>query len=233
MRLLLLTDNLSMLTNTLNAYQIDRVEKADDAIINLKSADYNLMVLLAQNSVTALHQIQRIRREKLSVPILVLNHTHNSLDAATYLNSGADDCIFPPFNERELFARISAVIRRSYGHCESAIMIDQLTLDMGKKRVLANDQDVPLTTKEYNILELMFLRQNRILSKEMILNHLYGGMDEPEAKIVDVFICKIRKKLADATGGINYIKTIWGRGYCLEKCETRATAKLEDQRLLA
>ena len=69
-----------------------------------------------------------------------------------------------------------------------------------------------LTAKEYGILELLSLRKGTTLTKEMFLNHLYGGMDEPELKIIDVFVCKLRKKLAQATGGDHYIETVWGRG---------------------
>jgi two-component system cell cycle response regulator CtrA len=78
-----------------------------------------------------------------------------------------------------------------------------------------DDQPVHLTGKEYGILELLSLRKGTTLTKEMFLNHLYGGMDEPELKIIDVFVCKLRKKLAQATGGSHYIETVWGRGYVL------------------
>ncbi len=74
-----------------------------------------------------------------------------------------------------------------------------------------------LTGKEYQILEILALRKGTTLSKEMFLNHLYGGMDEPELKIIDVFICKLRKKLANASGGRDYIETVWGRGYMLRE----------------
>ena len=78
-------------------------------------------------------------------------------------------------------------------------------------------QRVHLTGKEYQMLELLSLRKGTTLTKEMFLNHLYGGMDEPELKIIDVFICKLRKKLSVATGGKNYIETVWGRGYVLRE----------------
>jgi two-component system cell cycle response regulator CtrA len=76
---------------------------------------------------------------------------------------------------------------------------------------------VHLTGKEYQMLELLSLRKGTTLTKEMFLNHLYGGMDEPELKIIDVFICKLRKKLATSAGGKNYIETVWGRGYVLRE----------------
>jgi len=81
--------------------------------------------------------------------------------------------------------------------------------------VAASGIPVYLTGKEYSVLELLALRKGTTLTKEMFLNHLYGGMDEPELKIIDVFVCKLRKKLAAATGGDHYIETVWGRGYVL------------------
>jgi len=80
-----------------------------------------------------------------------------------------------------------------------------------------NGARVHLTGKEYQMLELLSLRKGTTLTKEMFLNHLYGGMDEPELKIIDVFICKLRKKLANASNGKNYIETVWGRGYVLRE----------------
>src|SRR5437868_5621308 len=79
------------------------------------------------------------------------------------------------------------------------------------------EEGVHLTDKEYQMLELLSLRKGTTLTKEMFLNHLYGGMDEPELKIIDVFICKLRKKLANASEGRNFIETVWGRGYVLRE----------------
>jgi len=88
-------------------------------------------------------------------------------------------------------------------------------VNLDTRVVSVDDQPVHLTGKEYGILELLSLRKGTTLTKEMFLNHLYGGMDEPELKIIDVFVCKLRKKLAQATGGSHYIETVWGRGYVL------------------
>jgi two-component system cell cycle response regulator CtrA len=98
---------------------------------------------------------------------------------------------------------------------ESTIRTGKLVVNLDERVVSVDDQPVLLTGKEYGILELLSLRKGRTLSKEMILDHLYGGMDEPELKIIDVFVCKLRKKLAQATGGSHYIETVWGRGYVL------------------
>jgi two-component system cell cycle response regulator CtrA len=90
-------------------------------------------------------------------------------------------------------------------------------VNLDTKTVEVNGARVHLTGKEYQMLELLSLRKGTTLTKEMFLNHLYGGMDEPELKIIDVFICKLRKKLANASSGKNYIETVWGRGYVLRE----------------
>jgi two-component system cell cycle response regulator CtrA len=122
-----------------------------------------------------------------------------------------------PFHKDELVARIHAIVRRSKGHAQSVIMTGELIVNLDAKTVEVGGQRVHLTGKEYQMLELLSLRKGTTLTKEMFLNHLYGGMDEPELKIIDVFICKLRKKLANAAGGANYIETVWGRGYVLRE----------------
>ena len=108
-------------------------------------------------------------------------------------------------------------------NCPSTIQSGDLVVDLNTRVVSVNEKPVHLG-KEYGILELLSLRKGTTLTKEMFLDHLYGGMDEPEIKIIDVFVCKLRKKLAQATGGNHYIETIWGRGYGLrDPAPTSAT----------
>jgi len=120
-----------------------------------------------------------------------------------------------PFHKDELVARIHAIVRRSRGHAQSVIESDDLVVNLDTKTAAVNGARVHLTGKEYQMLELLSLRKGTTLSKEMFLNHLYGGMDEPGLKIIDVFMCKLRKKLANASNGKDYIETVWGRGYVL------------------
>jgi two-component system cell cycle response regulator CtrA len=121
-----------------------------------------------------------------------------------------------PFHKNELVARIHAIVRRSKGHAQSMIQTGDLVINLDTKSVELQGQRVYLTSKEYQILELLSLGQGRTVTKEQFLNHLYGGTEKPEPKIVDVFICKLRKKLR-ASGGKDYIETIWGRGYVLRE----------------
>jgi two-component system cell cycle response regulator CtrA len=138
------------------------------------------------------------------------------------LSAGADDYMTKPFHKDELVARLKARVRRSRGHAKSVITTGQLSIDLNAKTVEVDGAPVRVTNKEYQMLELLSLRKGTTLTKEMFMNHLYGGMDEPEFKIIDVFICKLRKKLADACNGENYIKTVWGRGYALSGPERKA-----------
>src|SRR3989344_5630612 len=135
------------------------------------------------------------------------------------LGFGPGDYATKPFHREELIARIHAVVRRSKGHSQSVIRTGKLAVNLDAKTVEVDGARVHLTGKEYAMLELLSLRKGTTLTKEMFLNHLYGGMDEPELKIIDVFICKLRKKLALACGGENYIETVWGRGYVLRDPE--------------
>ena len=117
-------------------------------------------------------------------------------------------------------------MRRSKGHAQSVVQFGDLLINLDAKTTEVNSTRVNLTGKEYQVLELLSLRQGMTISKEMFLNHLYGGMDEPELKIIDVFMCKLRKKLANASGGKNYIETVWGRGYILRQPTDDEPAKI-------
>jgi two-component system cell cycle response regulator CtrA len=140
---------------------------------------------------------------------------------------GADDYLTKPFHRAELVARIHAIVRRSKGHAGSVIQTGDLIVNLDNKTVEINGARVYLTDKEYQMLELLTLRKDITITKDMFLNHLYGGMDEPELKIIDVFVCKLRKKLAQATGGEHYIETVWGRGYVLRDPVEGGVAQLK------
>ena len=142
------------------------------------------------------------------------------------LGGGADGYMTKPFHKDELVARIHSIVRRYRGHAQSIIEIDDLVINLDTKSVAVGGERVHLTSKEYQMLELLALRKGTTLSKEMFLNNLYGGMDEPELKIIDVFICKLRKKLASASGGKDYIETVWGRGYMLRQPTDEEQAKI-------
>jgi two-component system cell cycle response regulator CtrA len=161
--------------------------------------------------------LRSLRVSKVKTPILILSGLAGVGDKVKGLGFGADDYMTKPFHKDELVARIHAIVRRSKGHAPLVIQTGELVVNLDAKTVEVSGQPVRLTGKEYQMLELSSLRKGTTLTKEMFLNHLYGGMDEPEMKIIDVFICKLRKKLAGASNGKHYIETIWGRGYALRE----------------
>ncbi len=165
--------------------------------------------------------VRRLRAARVEIPVLILSELSRPQAKVKGLSLGADDFISKPFDKAELLARIEAIIRRSKGFSHPSISVGQIKLLRDSREVTIGDREVHLTGKEYSILELLMLRKGIVLTKEMFLNHLYGGMDEPEAKIIDVFICKLRKKLA-VYGAGDLIVTVWGRGYMMRDPSLKA-----------
>ena len=221
MRVLLIEDD-STLTRSIelmlnsegfNVYSTDLGEEGLDLG---KLYDYDIILLdLNLPDMHGYDVLRKLRTAKINTPILILSGISEMENKVKGLGFGADDYLTKPFHKEELVARIHAIIRRSKGHSQSIINTGKLAVNLDSKTVDVEGQRVHLTGKEYAMLELLSLRKGTTLTKEMFLNHLYGGIDEPELKIIDVFICKLRKKLAKATDGDNYIETVWGRGYVL------------------
>jgi two-component system cell cycle response regulator CtrA len=161
--------------------------------------------------------LRQLRLAKVSTPVLILSGLDGIQDKVKGLGSGADDYLTKPFHKDELIARMQAIIRRSSEQTEAVLQCGDLTINPRTQQAEVAGRPANLTGSEYKILALLAQRQGSTLTKEMLLNHLYGGMDEAEIKIIDVFICKLRRKLAQASGGRNYIETVWGRGYMLRE----------------
>jgi two-component system, cell cycle response regulator CtrA len=194
----------------------DTTDLGEDGLEIGKLYDYDIIVLdLMLPDIDGYEVLRRLRAARVRTPILILSGMAELDNKIKGLGFGADDFLAKPFDRRELIARIQAIVRRAKGHSESVIRTGKLTVNLDSRTVEAEGSPLHLTGKEYGILELLSLRKGTTLTKEMFLNHLYGGMDEPELKIIDVFVCKLRKKLAVATHGENYIETVWGRGYVL------------------
>src|SRR5271155_4307617 len=180
--------------------------------------EYDIILLdLNLPDISGFEVLRSLRGSEVKTPILILSGLAGVEDKVRGLGFGADDYMTKPFHRDELVARIHAVVRRSKGHAQSVIQTGDLVVNLDTKTVEVSAARVHLTGKEYQMLELLSLRKGTTLTKEMFLNHLYGGMDEPELKIIDVYICKLRKKLANASSGKNYIETVWGRGYVLRE----------------
>src|ERR1700726_1046497 len=223
MRVLLIEDDsavaqsieLMLKSESFNVYTTDLGEEG----VRLgKLYDYDIILLdLNLPDMSGYEVLKTLRVAKIKTPILILSGLAGIEDKVRGLGFGADDYMTKPFHKDELVARIHAIVRRSKGHAQSVIQTGDLVVNLDTKTVEVSAARVHLTGKEYQMLELLSLRKGTTLTKEMFLNHLYGGMDEPELKIIDVFICKPRKKLANASSGKNYIETVWGRGYVLRR----------------
>jgi len=195
---------------------VDITDLGEDGLEIGKLHDYDIIILdLMLPDIDGYEVLRRLRAARVRTPIMILSGLTQLDHKLKALGIGADDFITKPFDRRELIARMHAIVRRSKGHSESSIRTGRMTVNFDSRTVEVDGKRVNITGKEYGILELLALRKGTTLTKEMFLNHLYGGRDEPELKIIDVFICKLRKKLAAALGEEAYIQTVWGRGYVL------------------
>lgn len=206
----------------------DTTDLGEDGLQMARLYDYDIILIdLMLPDMDGYKMLQRLRTAQVCTPVLILSGRNEPDQKVTFLRFGADDFLTKPFDDRELIARIQAIVRRSNGHSESTIRIGKLVVNLDARIVSVDDQPVHLTGKEYSILELLSLRKGKTLTKEMLLNQLYGGMDEPEPKTMEVFVCKLRKKLARATGGCHYIETVWGHGYMLRDPPRSPSAMLK------
>jgi two-component system, cell cycle response regulator CtrA len=233
MRVLLIEDEgptarsieLMLNSDSFNVYATDLGEEGVDLG---KLYDYDIILLdLNLPDMSGFEVLRSLRMSKVKTPVLILSGLAGTEDKVKAFGFGADDYMTKPFHKGELVARIHAIVRRSKGHAQSVVQTGDLMVDLDAKTVKVNAAPVYLTPKEYQMMELLSLRKGTTLTKELFLNHLYGGLHEPELKIIDVFMCKLRKKLANASSGKNYIETVWGRGYVLRapiEDETRLTA---------
>ena len=221
MRVLLIEDDsatahsieLMLTSEGFNVYTTDLGEEGIDLG---KLYDYDIILLdLNLPDMTGLDVLRHLRTSRIQTPIMILSGTAEVETKVKTFGGGADDYMTKPFHKDELVARVHAVVRRSKGHAQSVITTGDVVVNLDSKTVEVRGQRVHLTGKEYQMLELLSLRKGSTLTKEMFLNHLYGGIDEPEMKIIDVFICKLRKKLTAAAMGSVHIETVWGRGYVM------------------
>jgi two-component system, cell cycle response regulator CtrA len=205
----------------------DTVAYGEDGFDLGSRYEYDIIVLdMMLPDVSGFEVLKKFRARNIKTPVLILSGLTSADNKIKGLGYGADDYVTKPFNHREIIERIRAIVRRSKGHSDSVLQIGNLTIDINKKYAAIKGKEIALTNKEYSILELMALRKGTPVKKETFLNHLYGGIDEPEIKIIDVFVCKLRKKLQDVSGE-NYIETLWGRGYMLVDPNEPRTASSE------
>ena len=206
------------------SFTIDHIDTGRETLEMVRQYDYDLVLLdLTLPDIDGYEVVRRMRAARISTPVIVLSEVCQPQAKIKAFAIGADDFITKPFDNHELVARMQAILRRSKGYSESSLRVGGLQLNVDSHEVTVDGQPVRLTGKEYAILELLVLRKGMVLTKDAFLNHLYGGMDEPEMKIIDVFICKLRKKL-QVFGAGHLVCTVWGRGYMLreEACQAPA-----------
>lgn len=206
--------------DNLNVYSTYTGEEGIDLA---KLYDYDLILLdLNLPDMNGHKVLRQLCLAWIDTPILILSSEDDTENKLKGFGFGADDCLTKPFHREKVVTPIDFIIRRSKGHAQSTIKTGSIAVNLDAKTVEVEGRGVHLTGKEYQMLELLSLRKGTTLTKEMFLDHLYGGMDEPELKIIDVFICKSRQKLSEATGGENFLESVWGRGYVLRDAEAQS-----------
>ena len=188
----------------------DTAEEALDVVHHYEHA----AVLIAEGlpDMAAHDAVRRLRAKGVRTPAVVLSASERAEERVRAFSAGADDVVAKGIDRDELVARLRAVTRRARGHAQNLLAIGPVSLNLDSREVHVHGRQVHLTGKEFAILQLLVLRRGMVMGKDAILSQLYGGMDEPEAKIVDVFVCKLRRKL-DQAGAPEVIGTVWGHGY--------------------
>jgi len=224
---------------TAEGHNVFTTDLGEEAIELVGLYAYDVVLLdLSLDDMNGLDVLRAIRLEKVRTPVIMVSATADIETKVKALSAGADDFVTKPFHKAELVARINAVVRRSRGHSQSVITTGDISVNLDTRSAAVGGVPIHLTPSEYKVLELLSLRKNSVLTKEMCLNHLYNGLKEPEVKIIDVFICKLRKKLAEAAGSGNHIETVWGGGYMLrdvpvkdDAAPAKTPAKTSDGRM--
>lgn len=220
MRVLLIEDDLATargisLMLKSGGVVVDQVDSGEEGFDLAKHYEYDIVILdLMLPDMEGYEVVRRMRASRIDVPVLILSGLSRPQAKVKGLEVGADDFVTKPFDKAELLARVQAIVRRNKGFSQKTINVGNLEINTDSHEVKVHNNIVYLTSKEYAILELLVMRRGIVLTKDAFLNHLYGGIDEPEIKIIDVFVCKLRKKLTNS-GLPGLIETIWGRGYMI------------------
>ncbi len=221
MRTLLVESGMAVARGLLSLFRTqgvvaDHAEAIGEAFDLLRHYEYDLIIAGAPGDAqSGTDLVRRLRMARIATPVVVLSADDDPRTRIHAFSMGADDVLVRPFDPAELLARMQAIVRRSKGFAEASLTVGSLVVRQDRREVTVAGREVRVTGKEFAILELLVLRKGSVLTKDAFLNHIYGGLDEPEAKIIDVFICKLRKKLALA-GADNLISTVWGRGYMMK-----------------
>lgn len=225
MRILVVEDDTVLaaaLTRALNqaAYVVDLVEDGEDANLALGAdCDYDLVVLdIALPKIDGLTVLRRLRDRKSHIPVLILTARDTLEDRVAGLDLGADDYMTKPFDLREFEARVRALIRRGHSHSSNILTHGRLRYDTSARRLFYDDQPIEMPLRELAMVELLLLRQGRVVSKEHMVDHLFGWNDDVSSNAIEVYVHRVRKKLEPF--GI-VIRTVRGMGYLLDRIDDR------------
>lgn len=227
MHILMVAESLSTCASLSAKLEEDRhvvnyADRFEDMLHFCSEYECNVVLLHDLPRVSSAGKMVRdLRKAGIKTPFIVLMSDRSPGKVSEILSAGADDCVDAKTSLIEILARINAVVRRSNGHAEQIIRVGPASVNLSSKVVSVNDIVVPLTLKEYQIVEALSLRKNSALSKEQLMNRVYCGIDEPNGKIIDVFVCKIRKKIRERYDAADLIHTVWGRGYMMSDTEFR------------
>ena len=220
MKILIVEDDALLLQGLILAmqsegYACDGVSTGREAMLCLASGHYSLIVLdLGLPDEDGLHLLQRLRREKISLPVLILTARDTVEDRISGLDAGADDYLIKPFALEELNARIRALLRRHNNQGDSEITVDNLRLNVNTRQVWLAGQAMDLTPKEYALLSRLMLKAGSPVHREILYNDIYNWDNEPATNTLEVHIHNLRDKI-----GKDRIRTVRGFGYQLIKTE--------------
>jgi two-component system cell cycle response regulator CtrA len=218
---------LSSMSSALAAenFAVDVAGRYDDAVHFARTYDYDVLLLsLDDMGVACPARVARLRSGDIGAPLIALSKSSALDDKVQALGAGADDYLVEPFHPDELLARVNAVVRRACGHCRALIRTGLLDVDTQAKIVEADGRRLALTRMEYAILEFLCLRKGSVVARDTLIDHIYSALEEPDPRIIDVHVCRLRKKMLRACGR-SYLHTEWGRGFVMRD-EPSATARM-------
>lgn len=211
-------------------YEIELATSGDEAVTRIDEVEESFDLVLTDLKMpgkSGLDVLEHAKRVDPSTQVILMTAYATSDTAVAAMKQGARDYVTKPFKVDELVARIHAVDRRAKRANSQEIRLGRLTLRLQDRCAIVGDATLNLTRKEFDLLEALASQKGRTLNKEAILERIYGGRDEPQPKIIDVFVCKLRKKLADALGGDGVIRTVWGQGYTIEEPSMASTPRVK------
>lgn len=222
MRILVVEDDVkigSFVANGLKqaGFAVDSVRNGDEGLFLAKTEPYDAAVIdLMLPGLDGLSLIAEMRKSKVNTPVIILSAKHSVEDRVRGLQTGSDDYVVKPFLFSELLARIQALIRRSTQTIDpKRLTVGDLSLDLIKREVVRSAHTIDLQPREFSLLELLMRQHGRVVSKTMILEHIYNYDFDPQTNVVDVLVCRLRNKV-DRDFDQKLIHTIRGVGYVIK-----------------